>query len=188
MNGNFQRTPIGESIQRIAREGVGTQLQREAKALPCSVVSVNGQFVTVKFEVNSGIFTLPNITIPINTSEYDWIPVQVGDLGYTQAADVALAAVSGVSSNVPNLVQGMNLTSLVFQPISNMAWTVANSNQRIVQGPSGAVIQVTGGATSLTVTSSGIFLKTTRLNVATLPTSPGAAGDIYNHSGTLMVS
>ena len=105
MIGNYQRTPIGESLNRISRDAANTQLQQSGKALPCTVVQVSGQFVTVKFQANAGPFTLPNITIPINTSEYDWLPIQVGDPGYTQPADITLANISGVSASVPQLVQ-----------------------------------------------------------------------------------
>src|SRR5579863_1570479 len=158
MTGNYQRTPIGASLPRIAQEAVLTALQQNGKALPCQVVAVNGQFVTVSFDVNGNPFTIPNVTIPINTSRYDWLPVQTGDLGYTQAADVSLAAVSGINSNTPNLAHSMNLTALAFQPVGNKAWSVPASTQRVVQGPGGVLLRDTGNATTLNVTPSEINL------------------------------
>ena len=151
MGGNYRRTPIGASLPRIARETADTQLQKTAKALPCTVVSVNGQFVTVKFEVDAGPFTLQNITIPINTSKYDWIPVQSGDTGYTQPANVALANISGVTTSIPALVQSGNLTGLAFQPAARKQFTAVNSNQRVVQGPAGARVQTLDGAVIIEV-------------------------------------
>lgn len=154
---NFQRTPLGESWNRIAREAVATALQQSGKGLPCSVVSVQGQFVTVRFEVNSGDFTLPNVTIPIATSEYDWIPVQPGDKGMTIPADVTLAGVNGSGGGVPNLVQSANLAALLFQPVANRQWT-GGGGQRIVQGPGGVLLQTMGGAVSFNLTGSSISM------------------------------
>ena len=161
MIGNYQRTPIGESLNRISRDAANTQLQQSGKALPCTVVQVSGQFVTVKFQANAGPFTLPNITIPINTSEYDWLPIQVGDPGYTQPADITLANISGVSASVPQLVQSGNLTGLAFQPVAKKQWTAANSNQRVVQGPAGVLLQDMGANTTLNLTPSTITLSAT---------------------------
>lgn len=179
MIGNFQRTPIGESLNRIARDASGTALQQSGKAIPCTVTEVLGQFVTVKFETNAGPFTLPNITIPINTSEYDWLPIQVGDPGYTQPADVTLAHISGVSMSVPNLVQSGNLTGLAFQPVAKKQWTAANSNQRVVQGPAGVLLQDTGANTTLNLTPTSITLAAT----TTITLQVGGHTLVINSSG-----
>jgi len=178
MNQNYQRTPIGVSLNRISYESVATALEQSGKALPCKVVSVSGQFVTVSFQVNGGPFTITNITIPIATSKYDWIPVQVGDEGTTQAADVSLAGVTGVGGNPPNLVQGCNLTSLVFQPLSNKTWTASNSNQRVVQGPAGVLLQDTGANSTLNLTSSAISVSATSITF-----SAGGHTLVINASG-----
>jgi hypothetical protein len=177
--GNYQRTPIGVSLNRIAQEAVATALQQSGKALPCSVVSVSGQFVTVKFEVNQGTFTLPNVTIPIATSKYDWIPVQVGDTGQTVPSDVSLSGINGMGGGVPNLVQGGNLSALVFQPISNKGWTAANSNQRVVQGPAGVLLQDTGANTTINLTSSTVAVSAT----SSLTFSAGGHTLVINGSG-----
>lgn len=158
MNGDYQKTPVGLSLARIAMEAVATALQQSGKALPCSVVSVSGQFVTVKFEVNPGTFTIPNVTIPIATSKYDWLPVQVGDTGVTQPADVHLAGINGTGGGTPNLVQSANLTALVFVPVAVKQWAVPDATQRVVQGPGGALIQDTGAASKVDVTPTTVTI------------------------------
>jgi hypothetical protein len=187
VTGNYQRTPLGDSFSRIGREAAATALQQSAKALPCTVVSVNGQFVTVKFETNAGPFTLPNITIPINTSQYDWLPIQAGDPGYTQPADIALAHISGVSDSLPNLVQSGNLTGLAFQPIAKKQYTAANSNQRVVQGPAGVLLQDMGANTTLNLTPSTIALSaTSSVTVSggtTITVQVGGISIVINASG-----
>jgi hypothetical protein len=156
-NGNYTRTPVGPSLARIGLEAVSEALERGGKGLPCKVVSVSGQFVTVNFEVNGGLYKLTNVTIPINTSQYDWIPVQEGDFGYTQAADVSLAAVSGVSSNPPTLTESANLTALCFQPVSNKTWT-GPANMRVVQGPGGVLVRDIAGTTTFNLTPGSITM------------------------------
>jgi hypothetical protein len=157
MSGNWTRTPIGQSLPRIAQEAVEKALEQLGKGLPCRVVSVNGQFVTVSFDVKGGIYNLPNVTIPINTSVYDYLPIQPGDEGYTQAADVSVAGVSGVSSGSPNLVQGGNLSNLVFQPISNKGW-MNHGNMRVTQGPGGVLVQDMGASTTFLLTPGNITM------------------------------
>jgi GpV Apex motif len=156
-DGNYTRTPVGVSLDRIAHDAVAQALEQVGKGLPCTVVSVSGQFVTVNFEVNGGLYKLPNVTIPINTSQYDWLPVQLGDSGYTQAADVSLAAVSGVSNNVPTLTQSANLTGLCFQPVSNKTWT-GPANMRVVQGPGGVLVQDLAATTTFRLTPGNITM------------------------------
>lgn len=156
--GNYQKTPLGQSLARISREAVATALQQTGKGLPCTVVAVSGQFVTVNFEIAGGPFTLPNITIPITTSRYDWIPVQIGDTGMTVAADVYLGGVTGQGGGVAPLVQRLNLTALAFQPLPKVVWTVPNANQRVVQGPAGALVQTLDGKNSINLVSGSITI------------------------------
>lgn len=217
--GNYQKTPIGLSLGRIAREAVATALQQTGKALPCTVVAVSGQFVTVNFEIAPGPFTLENVTIPIATSAYDWLPIQKGDIGTTVAADVDLAPIT-TGSGIASLVQQPNLTALVFQPLPKKSATVPNVNQRVVHGPAGVLLQDTGanctfdltttdiagvaattvsfkagtsvtlicGANSITLSSAGVVIDSLNVVITTLPTAAGGIGQLWNHSGTVMVS
>lgn len=152
--GNYTKTPVAESLNRIARQNAATAIQKLGKALPCSVVAVKGQVVKVKFEINSS-FTIPQVTIPIATSRYDWLPVQPGDAGVTLPADAYLGGVSGLGGGTANLTPRANLTALVFIPCANAAWTVANPNQRVVQGPQGVVIKDTAGNAIIEVDNEG---------------------------------
>lgn len=161
MASNVQKTPLSVSIPAFARQTAADAIQLLGRALPCSVVSVSGQIVTVSFEVNAAPFTLPNITIPITTSAYDWLPIQVGDKGFTVAADVYLGGVSGLGGGVADLTQRGNLSTLIFVPISNSAWSApgGDDNMRIVQGPDGVRIQdTTGGVVAIFSKTTGISL------------------------------
>lgn len=156
--GNYEKTPLAASLNRIAQQNAATAIQQFGKALPCSVVAVVGQIVTVKFEVNSGTTTIPQVTMPIATCAYDWLPVQVGDTGVTMPSDVYIGGVSGLGGGVASLTQRANLSALVFVPVSNKSWSVSNPNQRVVQGPAGVLLQNTAGTSTIDITDTGITI------------------------------
>jgi hypothetical protein len=156
MSGNYQRTPLGPALSRLARAAAQNELQQGGKSLPVSVKSVSGQFLTLQFEVNSGPFTIQSVTVPTQTSLYDWIPWQPGDTGVVQPANVHLAGISGEGGALPNLEQSANLTALSFAPVAKKGWTVPDPNQRVVQGPNGVLLRDTGAASSFNLTPSSI--------------------------------
>lgn len=159
MTGNYSKTPLGSSFNRIATQVTATAVQQFGKALPCSVVAVLGQIVKVKFEINAPGLTLPgSVVMPIATSLYDWLPVQIGDTGVTMPADVYLGGISGLGGGIANLTQRANLTSLVFVPVAKASWSVPNANQRVVQGPAGVLLRDTGAASNVDITTTGITL------------------------------
>ena len=155
--GNFQKTPLAPSLNRIAVQNVATQMQKLGKSLPCSVVAVNGSMVTVKFEINA-TQTLPQITIP--KAEGQWIrsPTQVGDVGLTIPADVYLGGISGLGGGVASTVQPPNLTALVWIPVAAKSFSSANTNAALISGPQGVVIQTEDGTSKIVVNESGITL------------------------------
>jgi hypothetical protein len=179
--GNYQKTPVGASLNRISQQVAATAIQQFGKALPCSVMAVKGQVVKVKFEISS-TFTLPTVTIPIATSIYDWIPVQVGDKGMTVPADVYLGGVSGLGNGVATLTPRANLSSLLFVPVANAAWTTTNPSQRVVQGPQGVLVQTMDGTATINVTKTGITLSFGGHTLAVTSAGVLIDGNIYeNH-------
>lgn len=161
MAGDPQKVPLVQSLPQFAGQSASDRIARLGQAFPCHVTAVQGQIVTVAFDVQGANVTMPSVTIPIATSQYDWIPVQVGDKGYAAAAAVYLGGVSGIGGGIAELVQPGNLTALVFVPVSNKAWTASNGNQRIVQGPQGVLIQTTSGTITVDVTPTGILITAT---------------------------
>ena len=155
--GNYQKTPLATSLNRIAQESAATAIQQFGKALPCSVVAVKGQIVKVKFSVTSP-FTIPQVTIPIATSLYDWLPVRPGDTGVTMPADVYLGGISGLGGGTANMTQRANLTALVFVPVSNTAWTAPDPTQRVVQGTGGVLLQDLAAASVVNIQPTQISL------------------------------
>ena len=143
---------VQKNLNRLAINRALERIQSTGRALPCKVQKVSGQIVTVTFDVQSDVWTLPPVTIPISTSIYDWIPVQVGDAGITMPCDVSIGPISGLGGNQAVLGQTVgNLSSLEFVPVSNAAWTPpgGDPNKRVMQGPNGFLAQSISGVVSI---------------------------------------
>ena len=140
-----------DTLNRFAIRRASEQIQSTGRALPCKVTAVSGQIVTVTFDVSSDVWGLPPVKIPIATSVYDFLPVQVGDKGITLPGDVSLGALSGLGTGTPVLGQNpSNLSSLVFVPVSNAAWTAPQGAAfRTMQGPGGFSCQSVDGSVSI---------------------------------------
>jgi hypothetical protein len=157
MANNAQKTALAGSLNRFAEKKVLDALQLTGKALPCSVTAVNGAIVTVKFEITSG-FTLPSVTIPQAMSKYVREPTQVGDLGVVVPADAYMGGISGLGGGVADLTQRANLSTLMFQAVSNKGWPAYDPNACVIVAPNGAVLRDTEGACILTLTPAGVTI------------------------------
>lgn len=154
---DYLKLPVQQSLNAIAVTRAQQEIAKQGKAFPCSVVSVDGAMVTVKFELQTGKLTLPNITIPKLESNWMRSPTQVGDLGITMSADVAISGIAGFGGTA-TLAQPGNLGALFFVPISSSTSPPPNQNQAIVQGPNGALIQSADGHTSINLTESEVVI------------------------------
>ena len=136
---NPQTIPFARALSQFTR-GVFSDLSEiTALSLPCSVVAVSNAMVTVKFEVTG--------------------PTQIGDNGRVTVSDVYLGGVTGLGGGVANFTRKeSNLTSLVFEPLSNTDFPTIDGNAYFITGPNGAVIQDDSGVNHVTVTSSSVTL------------------------------
>lgn len=169
MASNAQKTPITRSLNDLAIQKALEMIEQQGRSLPCSVTQVSGQIVTVKFEVQSG-YTLPQVTIPLATSVYDYLPIQAGDLGVARAADAYLGGVSGLGGGVATLTQRANLTALVFEPIAHKNWSAPNPEQRVVQGPAGVLLRDLGATTTIDLQPNLISMGCGNASITITPT------------------
>lgn len=152
------KNPLMESMNRVSIQRASDALELQGMALPCHVTAVQGQIVTVAFDVVTDQ-TLPSVTIPVAASPYFWQPVQIGDKGVTVPADAYLGGVSGLGGGTAQLAQQpANLTALVFVPVANKAATVPDSAQAVVQGANGVLLRALTGSTKIDITPDGITL------------------------------
>ena len=159
MADNSLKTPFAASLNTAASQRAKDAIQLLGKALPASVVKVQGQIVTVKFEMN-GVFTLPQVRCPIYGAEYARMPTQIGDKGYVLAADVNLGGVTGLGGGVANLTRiESNLTALVFHPLSTTSFPTVDGGKAHVTGPTGVILQDDSGASIVTMTPTSIVIQ-----------------------------
>lgn len=159
---------------------VADTVQQLGKALPCSVVSVKGAIVKVKFEVQSD-FTLPNVVVPHFGPEYIRYPTQPGDKGVVFPADAYLGGITGLGGGVANLTNRGNLSALVFFPVANSNWSAVDPNAVTIYGPNGVVLKDQQTRVSLTLTPNGIVIN---LGGGTLSIINGDVRVIRSSGGT----
>ena len=143
---------VQEDLQNIALRAVHIVMGIMGKSLPCHVTAVAGQIVTVAFDLPQGApWILPEITLPVASSPYDYLPLQVGDTGFTVPADAYLGGISGLGGGQATWTHPGNLDALVFVPVGQKSFTAANANARIIQGPDGWIAQTTQGGTPCSI-------------------------------------
>ena len=116
LDGNSQKTPLAQSLTKVAQQRANDATFAQGKILPCSVVEVVGPgIVTVNFEVAAQPFTLPRMTMPVQKPPYVQYPIQVGDTGLAISADVRLGHISGLGTGIPSLQDASgNLSNMSF--------------------------------------------------------------------------
>ncbi len=152
-----QKRPFANNINNFFDDKLYKYQENQGLALPCSVVKVEGQIVTVTFEVSTEL-TIPTVTCPVIGSQYIRIPVQVGDKGFCISASVRLGGVTGLGEGLAPLAGVGNLGALVFVPIGNLNWTTVDPNAVTIYGPNGVVLRDTGSSTTFTLTPSGLTI------------------------------
>jgi len=165
MSDNSQKTPLAKSLNVFATAKALDAIQLLGKALPASVVSVSGSIVTVTFELQSE-FTLPQVTIPLATSQYIRVPLQPGDKGMVIPADARLGGVSGLGDGTATLDQPGNLSALAFVPLANASWFAVDDNVLTMYGPKGVQLRNVTGDTSATLKDGSVALTTPTASIS----------------------
>jgi hypothetical protein len=155
-----QKQPLTKSLSAFAYRKALDEVTKRGTALPGHVLSVDGPFVTVNFDLEDA--TLPQLTLPLAWPEYDRLPIQPGNKGFAFPIGAYLGGITG-QGGVANLapLQG-NLASLVWFPISNKGWDVppgADADTRVVYGKTAVLLlDSIAGNSSIKLTSSAITL------------------------------
>lgn len=157
--GISQKTPFSNSINSFVNRKLNDSQQRLGQVLPCHIVAIKDNMVTVNFDVLNGKLTIPPVTCPVAESKYVRLPLQVGDQGICIAADARLGELSGQGAGKAPLVQPSNLGALVFVPISNTNWEKVDNNAANISGLNGVVLRDSGNKCSLTLTPAGVTIK-----------------------------
>jgi len=165
MSDNSQKTPLAKSLNAFATGKALDAIQLLGKALPASVVSAAGGIVTVTFELQSD-FTLPQVTIPLATSQYIRVPLQPGDKGMVIPADARLGGVSGLGDGTATLDQPGNLSALAFVPLANSSWFAVDGSVLTMYGPKGVTLRNVAGSTSVKLADDSVKLTTPSASIS----------------------
>lgn len=160
---NAQKTPLSRTLSRFATQKALDEIQKRGYALPGHVTAVNGQIVTVSFDVSD--VTMNPVTMPIFGAEYMRLPVQEGGKGVAFPCSTYIGGVSGLggAGTTADLttLQG-NLSTLVWFPVGNKNWTVPPGSDADTLALYGhlatLLLDSLSGSSSIKMTSSGITL------------------------------
>lgn len=151
------KKPIAMSLGETIKNRIFDASQLQGKALPCSVLASDGNFVTINFEIATD-FTLPSVTIPIARAKYLSLPIQVGDTGLAIPADALLGGITGESGVTATMQLPSNLGALLFVPVGNKAFSLVNPLQVAIAGPNGVVLSTEDMTNILTISTTGITM------------------------------
>lgn len=174
---NGQKFPFLKALNNAIQTANQDRAAIEGRSLPCHVVGVDGQIVTVQFDMLPDGTQYPQVTLPIATFEYIRYPVQTGDKGVTVAADVSLRGISGLGTGIASRSLTLSLVPLFFVPLSNAGWTKEDPNKIVLYGPDGAILKTADAASSITVEPGKITEKADAIYLT--------AKDIYLGGGTI---
>lgn len=163
---NDQKTPFGLSLNRFTQAKSQNALALQGRNIPCTVTAISGSIVTVAFQVTAPAgqtaITLPPATMPVASSEYVRLPIQVGCRGFAVSADYYMGGMSGLGGGTATTTQPANLGALVFVPVGNTAFSAVSGSALVLYGPQGVTLRdansgsvVTLTATNITITTSG---------------------------------
>ena len=142
----FSQFWMQRSLNQVAMRAAREAIENIGKCLPCTIVECAGQIVTVSFDpANTAPALLPNLTVPVDSSAYDYVPYQKGDTGVVRPADLYIGNISELGNPQATNIPAGNLSALVFTPVGKKSFTTANPNARIIQGPDGWISQTTEG-------------------------------------------
>ena len=142
----FSQFWMQRSLNQVAMRAAQEAIEKLGKCLPCTIIECAGQIVTVSFDpANTAPALLPNLTVPVDSSAYDYVPYQKGDTGVVRPTDLYIGNISGLGNAQATNIPAANLSALVFTPVGKKSFTAANPNARIMQAPDGWVSQTTDG-------------------------------------------
>jgi hypothetical protein len=195
MINDAQKVPLARTLSSWTHNKAQQAIDLLGQSLPASVVTVvSSGIVTVKFEISpSAGFTLPQITVPVFSSEYVRLPIQVGMKGAVMAFDAYLGGMTGLGGGTADLTPRPNLSNLCFAPLGSSSWgAVEDANALVLYGPDGAILRTADKASSVTISANGAAVKVPlgkTVTITTLPLSPAGltSGALWNNGGAVNV-
>jgi hypothetical protein len=181
-----QKIPTQRSLPAFTKQRILDEIKKRGYALPCHLVAVAGQLVTVAFDLSD--VNLDQVTIPIHGSQYQRVPYQAGTKGFTVPLAVDISFVAGLGTGLPSMEVPANLSSLFWFPAGNTSFPPAEDpNAHILCGPNGVILRDLQGLAVLKVHPVNGISMSFAGNLVTLTaaglTIDGILFDTHRHSG-----
>lgn len=128
------RRPFNHSVNDFTNQRSNDFQLGMSKGLPCHVIAVDKDMVTVAFDTKNTVWTPPNMKMPQAFSAYGREPTRVGDKGTAVPSDYYLGGVTGLGGGTADYSPRGNLTALVFHPASNTGTESRDYDQLTMNG------------------------------------------------------
>ncbi|HEO9044237.1 TPA: phage baseplate protein [Enterobacter kobei] len=181
---NAQKQSFVKGLSELLQVQTATSSNLVGQALPCHVVAVNGQIVTVQFDILPGTANLQEVTIPTAGWEYIRNPVQIGDKGFTVPASVSLRGISGLGDGMATMSKPPSLTALVFVPVGNINWSDVDPDKLTMYGPKGVLARTKAGGASVDIEDEVIVIKAPRIRLEGVIELAGPITQVDTGTGT----
>lgn len=181
---NAQKQSFVKGLSELLQVQTATSSNLAGQAFPCHVVAVNGQIVTVQFDILPGTANLQEVTIPTAGWEYIRNPVQIGDKGFTVPASVSLRGISGLGDGMATMSKPPSLTALVFVPVGNINWSDVDPDKLTMYGPKGVLARTMAGGASVDIEDEVIVIKAPRIRLEGVIELAGPITQVDTGTGT----
>lgn len=114
------KNPFSYVLNSWSHRQTTNSREREPKSMPCHVQKTEKDFLHIAFETKNSIFTPPVMKMPQSFSRFGREPTQQKDMGLAVPGDYYNGGVTGFSGGGTNFYPRGNLSSLTFQPMSNL--------------------------------------------------------------------
>lgn len=137
------KNPFNYRMVEWALRKVQNATEQLPKSMPMHVQQVEKDFVHASFEPMNNIFTLPVVKMPQSFSGYGREPTQQQDMGNGVPSSYYMGTVSGFAGGTTPFFPRANLSSLSYQPSSNLQANSRDYDQHTeTGGPNGWIVKV----------------------------------------------
>jgi hypothetical protein len=117
---DHHKNPFTYRLNQWAQKRITEHLEQMAKNMPAHVQKMEKDFMHMAFENKNSIFTMPVVKMPQQFSRFGREPTQEKDMGMAVPSGYYMGGVSAFSGGRTNFYPRGNLSSLSFQPVSNL--------------------------------------------------------------------
>jgi hypothetical protein len=114
------KNPFQYRMNAWSHRQINSGREQEPKSMPCHVTKIEKDFVHVAFETKNSVFTPPVMKMTQAFSRFGREPTQKGDKGMAVPGDYYMGGITQFAGGGTNFYPRGNLSSLSFNPASNL--------------------------------------------------------------------